>query len=322
MFLRLLSGAAADLRAVYKARVDAGHLRHDERQFRLIKVLNKLSTYVCEYTPPPSSRPPLPVVGAPTTPVPESPPVAAEPSSQPPETPPPPPPPPPPRLKGMYIYGQVGVGKTMAMDVFYTHCPLASKRRVHFHKFMLEIHQRIHAYKQRLLLQYGREVHINLSSERDAIAAVAHDVADECRLLCFDEFQVTDICDAMMLAKFFGVLWERGTVLVATSNRPPTDLYKDGLNRSYFLPFIDRLQEECVVWDMGTGEDYRQVPIPSRVCILCDGIFTPAAPTPHRVATPWTTCTTRLPPRRTTTGSSATFSARQTPTGHGTWTCR
>ena len=166
---------------------------------------------------------------------------------------------PPPRLKGMYIYGHVGVGKTMAMDVFYDHCPLAAKRRVHFHKFMLEIHQRIHAYKQRLLQQYGREVHINLSSERDAIAAVAHDIADECRLLCFDEFQVTDICDAMMLAKFFGVLWERGTVLVATSNRPPTDLYKDGLNRSYFLPFIDRLQDECVVWDMGTSEDYRQV---------------------------------------------------------------
>lgn len=262
---RSLSNAVnkVDLRVIYAAQIESGKLRHDDRQARLVKLLNKLNTYIFDYEPP-SRAASLPVRPTPSTavaPVPSSStkPVAGgstlaqegdhDESIA---------PAPPRRLKGIYIYGHVGVGKSMVMDLFYNHCPILEKRRVHFHKFMLEIHQRIHWYKKKLLAEHGRDVHINLSSERDAIAAVAHDVADECRLLCFDEFQVTDICDAMILTKFFGVLWERGTVLVATSNRPPEDLYKDGLNRRYFLPFIDRLADECMVWDMEASHDYRQ----------------------------------------------------------------
>ena len=161
-------------------------------------------------------------------------------------------------IKGFYLYGEVGSGKTYLMDMFYTNCEIPFKRRVHFHKFLLEIHQRIHNRKKELLALYGRDVNINLSSERDAITYVAEKVAKEAWLLCFDEFQVTDIADALILNKFFNELWLRGTVLVATSNRPPSDLYKNGLNRQYFLPFISSLEEKyCVVHSIGSTKDYR-----------------------------------------------------------------
>lgn len=161
------------------------------------------------------------------------------------------------RPRGIYIWGDVGTGKTLIMDLFFTNSKVSKKRRVHFHKFMLEIHERIHKRKQHLLSEHGRDVQINLSSERDAISYVAKCIAEEASLLCFDEFQVLDICDAMILTKFFGELWAQGTVLVATSNRPPDDLYKDGLNRSYFVPFIRRLEKECVVRQIGGSFDYR-----------------------------------------------------------------
>ncbi len=161
-------------------------------------------------------------------------------------------------IKGFYLYGEVGSGKTYLMDMFYSNCEIPFKRRVHFHKFLLEIHQRIHNRKQELLALYGRDVNINLSSERDAITYVAEKVAKEAWLLCFDEFQVTDIADALILNKFFNELWLRGTVLVATSNRPPSDLYKNGLNRQYFLPFISNLEEKyCVIHSIGSTKDYR-----------------------------------------------------------------
>lgn len=161
-------------------------------------------------------------------------------------------------IKGFYLYGEVGSGKTFLMDMFYDNCQIQFKRRVHFHKFLLEIHQRIHNRKQELLALYGRDVNINLSSERDAITYVAGKVAKEAWLLCFDEFQVTDIADALILNKFFHELWLRGTILVATSNRPPADLYKNGLNRQYFLPFIKNLEEKyCVVHSIGSSKDYR-----------------------------------------------------------------
>ena len=161
--------------------------------------------------------------------------------------------------RGLYIYGQVGTGKTLLMDLFFSSCNIdpSLKRRVHFHSFMLEVHKRIWAYKQELLRLHGRDVNVNLSSERDAIAHVARAVSAEARVLCFDEFQVTDIADAMILSKFFSVLWQQGTVLVATSNRPPEDLYKDGLNRSYFLPFLAQLESRSVVLQIGGQVDYR-----------------------------------------------------------------
>ena len=148
----------------------------------------------------------------------------------------------------------------MLMDLFYAQLPVhVSKRRVHFHNFMLEVHQRIWAYKQSLLAQFGRERHVNLSSERDAITQVAQAMSREARVLCFDEFQVTDVADAMILTKFFGVLWSSGTVLVATSNRPPSDLYKEGLNRQYFLPFLADLERFNLVKQLGGAKDYRQL---------------------------------------------------------------
>ena len=109
-----------------------------------------------------------------------------------------------------------------------------------------------------------------MSSERDAITQVAEQISKECSLLCFDEFQVTDICDAMILSKLFSVLWSNGTVLIATSNRPPSDLYKDGLNRAYFIPFIQRLESECIVKQINSSKDYRQLNKP-----LANSYYTP-----------------------------------------------
>jgi predicted ATPase len=115
----------------------------------------------------------------------------------------------------------------------------------------------VHDHKQELIRLYGRDRHIDLSSERDAIAAVARIVAAESRLLCFDEFHVTDIADALIMTRLFSELWAQGTILVATSNRHPDDLYENGLNRSYFMPFIDLLKKQCMTIELNTSKDYR-----------------------------------------------------------------
>jgi predicted ATPase len=161
------------------------------------------------------------------------------------------------RLRGVYIYGPVGSGKSMIMDMFFDSCLISRKKRVHFHQFMLDVHKRIFQHKQTLLATYGRDRHINLSSARDSIRFVARQISHETKLLCFDEFQVTDIADAVILSKLFGELWSHGTVLIATSNRPPKDLYSEGLNRRDFLPFIDQLEKECLVRELNNSIDYR-----------------------------------------------------------------
>jgi len=135
-------------------------------------------------------------------------------------------------LKGYYIFGDVGRGKTMLMDLFFAASPVVRKRRVHFHEFMAEVHERIYALRQKAKLG-------EISGE-DPIALAAAAIAQETWLLCFDEFHVTDIADAMILGRLFKHLFELGVVVVVTSNVPPSELYKDGLNRALFLPFTWR----------------------------------------------------------------------------------
>jgi cell division protein ZapE len=154
-----------------------------------------------------------------------------------------------PRVKGLYIYGDVGRGKTMLMDMFFEASPVERKRRAHFHEFMLDVHERIFAFRQQM--KAGER------ADEDPIKHVAEELAAQAWLLCFDEFHVTDIADAMILGRLFTQLFALGIVMVATSNVPPDDLYKDGLNRALFVPFIDILKEQMDVVRLDARTDFR-----------------------------------------------------------------
>src|SRR6202790_955155 len=151
--------------------------------------------------------------------------------------------------RGLYIHGEVGRGKTMLMDLFFQHSPVAHKRRAHFHEFMAEVHERIYGYRQNIAR--GEIV------DGDVIALTAAAIFDEAWLLCFDEFHVTDIADAMILGRLFAKLFELGTVVVATSNVAPEDLYKGGLNRALFLPFIAQIEAHMDVLQLNARTDFR-----------------------------------------------------------------
>ena len=151
--------------------------------------------------------------------------------------------------RGLYIHGEVGRGKTMLMDLFFGASPFAHKRRAHFHEFMADVHERIYAYRQ----QMSRGQLAN----GDVIALTAQAIFDEAWLLCFDEFHVTDIADAMILGRLFAKLFELGTVVVATSNVAPEDLYKGGLNRALFLPFIAQISDHMDVRRLDARTDFR-----------------------------------------------------------------
>jgi cell division protein ZapE len=152
-------------------------------------------------------------------------------------------------VRGLYIHGGVGRGKTMLMDAFFAAAVVRRKRRTHFHAFMAEVHERIHAFRE--ASRNGGK------GPADPIAPIAADIAEATRLLCLDEFAVEDIADAMILSRLFEALFARGLVLCATSNAAPEDLYRDGLNRGLFLPFIAVLRQHVDVVELAARIDYR-----------------------------------------------------------------
>ncbi len=162
-----------------------------------------------------------------------------------------------PAPRGIYLHGDVGRGKSMLMDLFFDVAPLRHKRRVHFHAFMIEVHDAIFEWRQMSPRKRARQKNFVKDAGDDPIRPVAKGIAQHATLLCFDEFQVTDVADAMILGRLFEALFEFGVVIVATSNREPDTLYEDGINRQLFLPFIELIKDRMELFHLDHGTDYR-----------------------------------------------------------------
>ncbi|KAL7893579.1 AFG1-like ATPase domain-containing protein [Trichoderma sp. SZMC 28014] len=230
----------------YDRRVDAGILRNDEHQRGIIESLQHLHNELRNYHAPPVVHPSLDLLkpakksvfsslfgnggGAKAA-------IKDIPENLP---------------RGLYLFGDVGSGKTMLMDLFYDTLPpsVKTKTRIHFHNFMQDVHKRLHKMK----IQHGSEV--------DAVPFVAADIAEQGNVLCFDEFQCTDVADAMILRRLLECLMSHGVVLVTTSNRHPDDLYKNGIQRDSFIPAIKLLKNRLHVINLDSPTDYRKIPRP------------------------------------------------------------
>ncbi|CAK7222599.1 ATPase [Sporothrix curviconia] len=231
----------------YDRRVEAGRLRNDEHQRGIIESLQHMHDELCHYHAPAVVHPdieslkPQPksllssLFGGGSKPGQAA--IGKIPENLP---------------QGLYLYGDVGSGKTMLMDLFYDTLPstVRSKTRIHFHNFMQDVHKRLHQMKMR----YGNDV--------DAIPFIAADIAEQGNVLCFDEFQCTDVADAMILRRLLEALMSHGVVLVTTSNREPDELYKNGIQRESFIPAIELLKRRLHVINLDSPTDYRKIPRP------------------------------------------------------------
>ena len=211
----------ASFRARYQALVSSGAIEADAAQARAVEALGTLAQRLSRYKPARKQG----LLGR----------LFADKDEAPP--------------RGLYVHGEVGRGKTMLMDLFFQASPVAHKRRAHFHEFMADVHERIYGFRQNIA---RGEI-----ADGDVIALTAESIFDEAWLLCFDEFHVTDIADAMILGRLFAKLFDLGTVVVATSNVAPQDLYKDGLNRALFLPFIAHIAAHMDVLRLEARTDFR-----------------------------------------------------------------
>ncbi len=219
---------SASLLALYKERVGHGLIEKDEAQDLVLRKLETLRVALADYQPAPKPGPLSWLFGSRA---------------------------PQPFLQGLYIFGSVGRGKTMLMDLFFGEAP-QRKRRSHFHAFMADVHAGIYAWREADKRKKAKG--------EDPIAAVADQIADKALLLCFDEFHVTDITDAMILGRLFNALFERGVIIVATSNVEPDGLYKDGLNRALFVPFIALIKQRMEVVELAARTDYRREKLQGR----------------------------------------------------------
>jgi cell division protein ZapE len=217
----MLSPPSASLRAHYQALVSSGALEPDAAQEQAVEAFAALEQLLSSYKPARKQG----LLGR----------LFTDKNGGPP--------------RGLYVHGEVGRGKTMLMDLFFQHSSVEHKRRAHFHEFMAEVHERIYGYRQNIA---RGEI-----ADGDVIALTAASIFDEAWLLCFDEFHVTDIADAMILGRLFTKLFELGTVVVATSNVAPDDLYKGGLNRALFLPFIAQLSDHMDLLQLDARTDFR-----------------------------------------------------------------